>query len=69
MVTDIRLVQRYFLSVNKQQVQEAFTTLEQAQEAAKAHIPSKAELQIKLWSIPVRTWNYRYDVKDWREMA
>lgn len=69
MVSEIRREELYLLYVNQQQVQNIFPTLEQAQEAAKPHIPSEAALQIKLTSTAVRTWNYRYDVKRWLEFV
>jgi hypothetical protein len=69
MVSDIRPEHAYILFVNQQQVQDLFPTLEMTQEAAKPHLPSQAALQIKSFDNPVRTWNYRYDLKQWLEMA
>lgn len=61
----------YFLSVNGVQGPELFETLGDAQEKAKPHIESKAELQIQLMrtsTAQVLTWNYRYDVNAWIPM-
>ena len=69
MISDIRLEPVYLLYVNQRQVQDIFSTLEKAQEAAKPHIPGAAALQIKSTSTAVRTWNYRYDVKQWLEFV
>lgn len=69
MVSDIRPEQLYLLFVNQQQVPDIFPTQEMAQEAAKPHIPSQAALQIKSTWNRVCEWNYRYDLKQWLEMA
>lgn len=61
-------VHGYFLYVNQQQVPKVFMTREEAEEDAKPHIQSQAALQIKTtWGL-VRTWNYKYDLKQWVEM-
>ncbi|MEK6763814.1 MAG: hypothetical protein AABY96_13980 [Nitrospirota bacterium] len=69
MVSDIRPEQLYLLFVNQQQVPDIFPTLEMAKEAAMPHIPSQAALQIKSTWNRVRSWNYRYDLKQWLEMT
>ena len=61
-------VHGYFLFLNGCQIKEVFMTLEAAKEAAKPHLESKPELQIKTTSGAVRTWNYGYDRNEWREM-
>jgi hypothetical protein len=62
-------VQGYFLYVNQQQVPKVFMTREEAEEEAKPHLQSQVALQIKTtWGL-VRTWNYKYDLKQWVEMV
>jgi hypothetical protein len=62
------LVHAYSLYVNQQRVPEVFTTREEAEERAKPYLQSQAALQIKTTTGAVRTWNYRYDLKQWVEM-
>jgi hypothetical protein len=61
-------VQAYFLYVNQIKVPEVFMTREEAEETSKSHLESQAALQIKTTWGAVRTWNYRYDLKQWVEM-
>ena len=58
----------YFLYVNQRLIPEAFKTLEEAASSAKPHLLSKAALKIETTWGRVRTWNYRYDLKQWVEM-
>ena len=44
-------------------------TREEAEEEAKPHLQSQVALQIKTTWGKVRTWNYRYDLKQWVEMV
>jgi hypothetical protein len=58
----------YLLYVNQQQVPEVFETLEEAIVAAKPYMQNQATLQIKTTWDQVRTWNYKYDLKQWAEL-
>lgn len=65
-------VDGFFLYVNQQQVPRVFMTREEAEDEAKPHILTQAELQIKTTGgsgSMVRLWNYRYDIKQWVEMV
>ena len=61
-------VDAFLLYVNQEQVPEIFETLEEAQVAAKPYMQNQATLQIKTTWDQVRTWNYRYDLKQWLEL-
>lgn len=62
-------VHGYFLYVNQQQVPKVFMTREEAEEDAKPNIQNQEALQIKTtWGL-VRTWNYKYDLKQWVELV
>ena len=61
-------VDAYLLYVNQQQVPEVFETLEEAIVAAKPYMQNQATLQIKTTWDQVRTWNYKYDLKQWAEL-
>lgn len=65
----VQPVDAYLLYVNQQQMPEVFETLEDAQVAAKPYMQNQAALQIKTTWNAVRTWNYRYDVKQWLEFV
>lgn len=56
------------LLVNNTEVTGGFTTLEEAKGAAKPYMPSEAKLQIKSFENPIGTWNYKYELKEWREL-
>lgn len=61
-------VDAFLLYVNQEQVPEIFETLEEAQVAAKPYMQNQATLQIKTTWDQVRTWNYKYDLKQWAEL-
>ena len=61
-------VDAYLLYVNQQQVPEVFETLEEAIVADKPYMQNQATLQIKTTWDQVRTWNYKYDLKQWAEL-
>lgn len=65
-------VYEFFLYINQRQIPGVFRTLEEAQDYAMPHIPNQADLRIKTTSGTgslVRTWNYRYDLKQWVEFG
>jgi hypothetical protein len=62
-------VDAYLLYVNEQQIPEIFETLDEATVAAAPYMQNQPLLQIKTtWGL-VRTWNYRYDLKQWLEIT
>ena len=60
--------QGYFLYVNQQKILKFLRTWEEVEEEATPHLQSQAELKIETTWGKVRTWNYRYDLKQWVEM-
>lgn len=63
------LVHGYFLYVNDQQDSRVFGKREEAEEAAKPHIASRAKLRIQTTTGLVRKWNYDYDLGTWNLWA
>ena len=47
---------------------EVFETLEEAKVAANPYMLNQATLQINTTWDQVRTWNYKYDLKQWAEL-
>jgi hypothetical protein len=62
----------FCLFINDQRVPNPFATREEAEEAARPHLASRAALRIESTRerVPahnVRTWNYHYDIANWMQ--
>lgn len=61
-------VYEFCLFVNDQRVPNPFATREEAEDAARPHLPSRAALRIESTpTYPVRKWNYHYDIAKWMQ--